>query len=70
MVPDDPERSKMYLDHVLPEGRMSEDVKRTLTELNASVNGEAIRNPSAGRGFNAFRLREFTKLLQYRFAIE
>lgn len=68
-----PEHRRRYgpgLYHMFPKGWKSENLVRTLRELNASlVGGDVIRDPSKGRGFNTFRLFEFVKLLQYRFMI-
>jgi hypothetical protein len=53
--------------YIFPQGSESANVQRTLTELNARVGDEAIRNPSRGRGFTTFRLFEFMNLLKHRF---
>lgn len=53
-----------------PEESKSENLARTLRELNASlVGGEVIRDPSKGRRFSACQLFEFARLLQCRFVL-
>jgi hypothetical protein len=67
LLPREEAQPRALIRYIFPQGSKIENLERTLTELNARVGDEAIRNPSRGRGFTAFRLFEFMSLLRHRF---